>query len=144
MACKPRTTPGIEPVFDLRRMEGKWVAKDNNAEKVEVWKLVSPNHLSGMSYDLIQGDTIFSEQLTIMERDSILTYFAGTVGEYGEEIIPYIITKESVDQLEFSNPDYDFPKYVVYVFKSDSLMQGYVEGPNDGKNFRRNYNFVRQ
>ena len=130
--------------FDLKKLNGRWEFMNNNTHQIEEWSMNGDKQLSGTGYVLEEGDTTFIEFLSIRESNGVLTYFAQVSNMSSAEIVPFTLSAQSSDRIEFSNVGHDFPKKIVYELKSDSTMQTYIEGPRDGNNIRIIFDFEKQ
>jgi len=135
-------TPGGP--FDLKRLSGRWEYVNSATHQIEEWSPAGEKELRGRGFVLENGDTTFIEFLSIRETNGILTYFAQVSDLSSAEIVPFSLSAQTRDKLEFVNEAQDFPKKIVYELKSDSIMQAYIEGPRDGKNVRITFDFIKQ
>lgn len=130
--------------FDLSKMTGRWEFLNNNTKQIEEWSMTNDHQLNGTGYVLSDDDTTFIEFLSIRESNGVLTYFAQVSNMSSAEVIPFSLSAQSSDRIEFSNFGQDFPKKIVYEVKSDSTMQTYIEGPREGNNIRIIFDFIKQ
>ena len=144
VACNYTVHQPESGVFDLRRLAGRWEFLDKKTHQIEEWTLAGEKELRGRGFVLEKGDTTFIEFLTIRETNGVLTYFAQVSDLGAAEVVPFSLTSQTKDKLEFSNTAQDFPQKIVYELKSDSTIQAYLEGPRDGQKIRVVFDFVKQ
>lgn len=127
-------------VFPLERLQGRWEFNNGETKQIEEWNILGENELQGRGYVLDFGDTTFIEFLQIRRQQGILTYFTGT----SDEVVPFALTRQTEKEIEFSNPEFGFPKRIVYNLLSDTSMLAFVEGPKDGEDIRVDFHFIKK
>ncbi len=131
-------------VFELEKLAGRWEFMNNDTHQIEEWFITSNKELHGRGFVLEEGDTTFIEFLTIRESNGVLTYFAQISDMNSSEVVPFTLSAQTKNSVEFSNQGQDFPKTIGYEMKSDSVMLAYIEGPRDGQSIRILFNFEKQ
>lgn len=89
--------------------------------------------MSGESYVIQQGDTVYRDKLKI-ELIGETPCYVLTLPETKEPVI-YKMTKSAEHLAVFENNEHDFPKLVYYELVGDSLHVKF-EGVQDGHNAR--------
>lgn len=121
-----------ESKFDkLQWLEGSWEGITGETIAREKWTRVSDNLMKGSAYVLIGTDTVFSEDLKLMQVDTSLFYIVNIQG--APDSTSFVLTKFENDEAVFENPDHDFPKRIVYRKVSNDSVYAYIEGPVDGE-----------
>lgn len=143
-ACTEKVPEQKKDAFDLNRLIGRWESRDVRSNQIEEWTKSGPESLNGKGYVLEDGDTTFIEMLAIHNEKNVLTYFADVSDQNDSETIPFTLSDQSKDRIEFSNFTHDFPKKIVYVLKSRNEMQVYIEGPRSGKTVRVTFDFIKK
>ncbi len=110
---------------------------------MEEWEEKNDSTFIGQGYILEHGDTTFFESLEIRKQSGVWTYFAKVNQMQGTEVVPFTLTKQSAQKVEFTNPAHDFPKKIGYELLSDNELQAYIEGPRDGQTIRILFDFKR-
>lgn len=142
-ACQPANTTTSTASFDLKRLVGRWESVDEKSAQIEEWKLDEKGGLKGKGFVLTSGDTTFIEFLSIGMVNNVLTYQAQVSDQNQGTTIPFTLTEQTTDYMEFSNPKHDFPKRIVYRMKGDSAMQAYIEGPRENRTVRITFDYLR-
>jgi hypothetical protein len=143
MACGTAPSEPKEVRFDLSKLQGNWTSTSDRSFRFEEWQYEPSGEMKGKGYVLESGDTTFIEFLRIAEENGVLTYFAQSGDENNGEVIPFQVGDQSATQIEFRNPQHDFPTRIVYrLIGSDSLL-AFIEGPGKSKLERINFHFVR-
>ncbi len=143
--CKETGESGNQSgVFKLEKLAGRWEFMNNDTHQIEEWSMTSNKELHGRGFVLEEGDTTFIEFLTIRESNGVLTYFAQISDKNSSEVVPFTLSSQTKNSIEFSNNGQDFPKTIGYEMKSDSMMLAYIEGPRDGQSIRILFNFEKQ
>ena len=110
---------------------------------MEEWEVLNDSTLVGKGYILEHGDTTFFESLEIRRKGEVWTYFAKVHQLQGPEVVPFTLTKQTSERVEFTNPTHDFPQKIGYELLSDNELQAYIEGPRDGQTIRIIFDFKR-
>jgi hypothetical protein len=122
--------------FDFNRLVGLWQSHEGINNQIEEWNQISDGLWTGKGYVKDGIDTTFIEFLTI-EKNSASTTFYTQINDLSTgEKVPFVASIQSKDRVEFINPDYSFPKKIVYEMKSDKELLIYIEGPLDGRTTR--------
>lgn len=142
-ACQPKQETNVAEKFDLHRLAGRWKSLDEKSYQIEEWKLQDEWSLKGRGFVMNGADTTYIEFLSIKNVDGQLVYSAQVSDQNDGEIVPFKLSNQSKDFMEFSNPTHDFPKRIVYRLKSDSMLQAYIEGPRDNRTVRVTFDFIK-
>lgn len=118
---------------------GKWKLTEKNV--FEEWK-ISPDHksLSGISYQIKEGDTLVTERLSIKFEKPFFFY----ISDVAENPAPFKfkITQYNADKFLAENPEYDFPKAIRYkLIRKDN--QDFIEAAIEGDDKTIPYNYIR-
>jgi hypothetical protein len=122
--------------FDFALLVGRWSSADTSSSQLEEWEERNDSTFAGKGYVLEGGDTTFFETLEIRKVNGVWTYFAKVEQQNGAEVIPFEISKQSSQRVEFANPKHDFPKKIGYELLGDDELQAYIEGPREGQTIR--------
>lgn len=118
---------------------GTWEQQTENGTFTEVWTKTSQKDENGNQADYLQGtsslvkngETLFSEQITLTEKENKLVYSVIAGEQNGGQAVDFTTTKIEKGDLVFENPTHDFPKKITYkLVTKDSL---YAEISGDGK-----------
>jgi hypothetical protein len=127
--------------FDLSKLTGRWEFMNNNTHQIEEWTSLSEHELRGKGFILENGDTTFIEILSIRENDGVLTYYAQVSDIESAEIVPFRLSEQTGQRIEFVNENQDFPKKIGYELRSEDRILSYIEGPREGNNVRISFDF---
>ncbi|MCG3166963.1 MAG: hypothetical protein POELPBGB_02746 [Bacteroidia bacterium] len=121
-------------------LEGKWAQTNGEANFHEEWQRVNENILAGKGFVLSEGDTLFSEKLTLESNAEKTVYRVEmTTGRIAE----FKLTEESDSKLVFEMPENDFPSKIIYNKKSDTELTVVLEGKENGKEIKDELEFKR-
>jgi hypothetical protein len=129
--------------FNFDALMGKWVNATNQAMQYEEWRTTNPEGYAGVGYVIEAGDTTFFESLEIVKVNGVWTYHAKVDAGNDGEVIPFTLSRQSQQRIEFRNNGHDFPKKIGYEFISEDELQAYIEGPRDGQTIRILFDFKR-
>jgi hypothetical protein len=141
--CQPKQETNVTDKFDLHRLVGRWKSLDEKSYQIEEWTMNDEWSLKGKGFVMNGADTTYIEFLSIKNENGQLVYSAQVSDQNGGETVPFKLTSQSKDFMEFSNPTHDFPKRIVYRLKSDAMLQAYIEGPRDNRTVRVTFDFMK-
>jgi len=136
-------SPIPQQCFNFANLTGSWSSVNHDASQIEEWEEISDSVFVGRGFIMEQGDTTFFESLEIRKVSGTWTYFAKVNQMNGAEVVPFTLTRQSNNRVEFSNPTHDFPKKIGYELISEDELQAYIEGPRDGQTIRILFDFKR-
>ena len=110
---------------------GRWENMSEQGNLSEVWEKKNDSLYVGASYFEIGGDTVFHEDIELIEKDGVLNYVV-TISEGNQGPVPFKLNKSSDTQLVFENPKHDFPQKITYNHKGDSVI-AIISGNQNGK-----------
>ena len=141
LGCNPGK---LQDEFDFSRLTGSWASINSEASQMEEWEALSDSAYSGRGYVIEGGDTTFFETLEIKRDIGVWTYYAKVSQANGGEVVPFRLSKQSSEKVEFTNDAHDFPKKIGYEFVSNDELQAYIEGPRNGQTIRILFDFKRK
>jgi hypothetical protein len=133
-----------EDTFDFSRLTGSWSSVNTEFSQMEEWECLSDSSYAGRGYVMEAGDTTFFETLEIKMEKGVWTYFAKVNQANGGEVVPFRLSKQSNEKVEFTNTSHDFPKKIGYELVSNDELQAYIEGPRNGQTIRILFDFKRK
>lgn len=130
--------------FELQKLVGRWEEKADSSDHIEVWTRESENTIWGRGFVLDRNDTTFIEYLAIQPVNDTLSYLARVSSRFTGEIVRFPVKSQSSKKIVFENLNHDFPQRIVYELKNDSVLDVFVEGPENGVVRRIDFNFVKK
>ena len=103
----------------LQWLAGYWTAEVNGTKMEEFWLPESNGIMIGIHRDSFQSGNVFFEYLRILEKDSLLTYYASPLGKKSTEFKLKFLNEKRVI---FENLEHDFPQRILYSLKEDTLF----------------------
>lgn len=122
--------------FEVTMLEGLWEDLSEDGSKIEQWRSVGPNHLTGTGFVLAGKDTTFIEKLEIKVVDDTLRYFARIPGQTEQYAVVFTLKTQTDNALVFENDAYQFPQRIAYEMNSQVEMKSFIEGRDNGE-FRK-------
>ena len=110
-------------------MVGRWEATFKGGAMVENWKRLDDKTLSDYTYVLDGVDTVFRENITLVEKNGELIY---TVVLKHKTVI-FRAIKQSQTETVFENPTNDFPRKIIYGTKEAGSLYAKIVGKVKGK-----------
>ncbi|SHI32206.1 hypothetical protein SAMN04488096_101110 [Mesonia phycicola] len=99
---------------------GNWTR--TNGKKIEqtyeYWQRVTSEKYKGLGFTLVENDTVFKEELTLLKvnEDWVLR-----VEGVNEEAVDFLVTKTNVESFSAENKENEFPKVISYQLDQDLL-----------------------
>ena len=101
-----------ENEFDFTALLGRWASADTASSQLEEWERMNDSTYIGRGYILEGGDTTFFETLEIRNEQNCWTYYAKVKQMNGEEVIPFLLSKQSALRVVFVINTHDFPRNI--------------------------------
>lgn len=121
---------------DFSWILGKWGNKDSSQMYVEFWEQSNDTTYKGNSYMLGDGDTLFSEKLSLELRADGIYYIPVTSNQNEQKPVLFKLVKDSVvaaNTIVFENKLHDFPQRIVYEHPHPDTIKARIEGMDKGK-----------
>ncbi|MCB0656971.1 MAG: SRPBCC domain-containing protein [Saprospiraceae bacterium] len=113
-------------------LQGTWQVDGKN--NFEGWEMVTATHLRGSSYSINGEQKRSLETLDIYEQNGRIFYAATVPNQNDGKTIPFVLEYADGTTFSFENEEHDFPKKIVYTFRSDHKLSVRVSG-SDGQGF---------
>lgn len=135
VSCKKETkteTITYEKLSKVDWLIGEWEHTSSEGFFSEKWKIKNDSTYLGNSFFIIEGDTVFSEEVSLIQQGRDVLYIVNITSESSEQQpTEFKLTSSSENQLVFENPENDFPKKITYnLIHKDSI---YAEISGGGK-----------
>jgi hypothetical protein len=124
---------------------GSWYMDTPDGVISEEWSKADDSTYTG--FGMMQspkGDTLFSEHLKVSDRNGVLWYIPRVSNQNDGKEVLFKETAASADSIVFENPEHDFPQRIVYHKTSDSTIHAYIEGVQEGKNRKEEFNYIKR
>jgi hypothetical protein len=139
LSCKKYDNNGneIKSFNELAKAKwliGEWEKKDSLGTLKEIWQNEDDSTFVGKSYYLQNDkDTLFNEQIELIQEKDHLIYRATIVGENNDEPVPFQLTKATDSLLIFENPKHNYPQKIEYQLKKSKNITATISGKQNGK-----------
>ncbi|WP_353720848.1 DUF6265 family protein [Dyadobacter sp. 676] len=127
----------LEPII------GTWVSKRTRGDIYETWNRKNAQELTGMSYALAGKDTTPLETVRLYFQGKDIVYAPVAAGQNDDKEVLFRLQAIQGNRFVFENARHDFPKRIVYDFKSADSLLAYIEGEVNGQPRRVNYPYKR-
>lgn len=128
--------------FDTRFdwLVGKWEAKTKEGMVYEYWDKTALFTLEAKGGELVRGDTVFKELVTLIKINEYWCYIP-IVGK--QNPIIFTLRESNTTKFIFENKEHDFPQKITYE-RIDSLhFNARVEGKINGKEMQEEYKMTK-
>lgn len=122
--------------FDkIKIITGTWINKRANGDIYEHWDRRSESEFSGISYKLAKSDTVFLEKVRLYWQGKEIIYAPVAYGQNKEKEVLFKLKSMEQNRFVFENIQHDFPKRIVYDFRTADSLYAYIEGGNKRINY---------
>jgi hypothetical protein len=118
------------PADELSFLLGRWQQVDGPATIEERWVRSPDGDLLGSGRVTVQGMLGFAEALSIVRAGDTLTFVAWPTGQ---DPTPYQRARSAPNEVEFVNPNHDFPQRIKYSRVDDHTLNAEATGVVKGE-----------
>lgn len=118
------------PAEELSFLLGRWQQVDGPATIEERWVRSPDGDLLGSGRVTVQGMLGFAEALSIVRAGDTLTFVAWPTGQ---DPTPYQRARSAPNEIEFANPNHDFPQRIRYSRVDDHTLTAEATGVVNGE-----------
>lgn len=133
-----------EQIEKARWFLGDWENLVGDAHFTETWNQKNDSTFLGRSFVTVSKDTVFAEEVDLLQRNDSLFYVVNVKGQNNEKPVSFYMTKAADNELVFENPKHDFPTKISYKKITDALMVATISGMKEGKPSSDEYEFKRK
>lgn len=133
------TTKQTNDITKAEWLIGTWENKTQRGSIYETWNKTNENEFSGKSYIVKEKDTIFFENIRLVQEQDGLFYIP--IVENQNDGLPVRFTTKTIseNQLVFENPQHDFPQIISYTkITADSLVAE-ISGTKNGQKHKQTF-----
>lgn len=121
VSCNTVKNPGRA----LQRMgflEGEWKFSDQGVVVIEKWSRETSGNMKGVSLLIVNGDTLFMENIMVSEADGQVVY-KSTMGKYvQEDLKSLVMSRCNKSTAVFGNRNLLNSTYIYYKRKKDHVI----------------------
>jgi hypothetical protein len=126
-------------------LKGTWKMQDKESEMVEEWNALASS-LECKSYELKGRDSLMIETSTItcIGGKQVFTYHPVLKDANDtRKPVSFVLVSDDNNTFVFENKEHDFPQRVVYQRVNENECHAWIEGEEDGKTNRIDFNYKR-
>jgi len=112
---------------------GNWENVTKESVSREIWSQKNDSTLFGESFTTVEKDTVFYEQMDLVQRNDSLICIISVKGQNKEEPVSFYMTKSTENQIIFENPKHDFPNKIEYNKIGTDSIFAKIYGTENGK-----------
>lgn len=127
----------------LRPIVGTWLNKRARGDIYETWARRSEKEFAGMSYTLAGADTTPLEKVSLYITGTQIVYAPVAAGQNQEKEVLFKLKTIEGGRFVFENLNHDFPKRIVYDFRSNDSLYAHIEGQVGSRQRRVDYPYRR-
>lgn len=135
-ACGPKNENSKIPVsqekeekFILDKLLGTW--KNTDGKSFERWKKNADGTYSSDVYIFNEKDTLFIENATVFEEHGKWIFKNKVQGQNDGRTVRFTSGELSEDQIQFRNPQHDFPNEINYTLSDENTLNAFIVGKNE-------------
>lgn len=138
--------PDAKDYSQIKKAEwllGTWQNNDEQSDFHESWTKTNDSTITGKAFLIVGMDTIFSDSMSIAQKNGGLFYSKSTRYQDRKSYIDLGLTSSVDGRLIFENPKNEFPNKILYKKVSrDSLVVSNI-GMRNGEEFNEEYSFLK-
>lgn len=116
-----------EELSKFDRWIGHWAVKIDGTTIHETWKKNPDGSYSGASWSVkANGDSVFSESIRVHMLNDNIYYEPFLKDKPGSKPVSFRLIISSSNEWMFSNPDNDFPKYILYKWLDEKHLRASI------------------
>lgn len=123
---------------------GAWENQTNEGYSIEIWSKENDSVFVGVSYFIIDSDTVFSESIRIEQNGDDLYYIPSVNGQNDGESVSFKMTNSNENELVFENLEHDFPQKITYSKKGKNALMAVISGLVNGQEMVREFPMERK
>lgn len=127
----------------LKPVVGTWLNKRTRGNIYETWYRKSEREFVGMSYTLANADTTPLEKVRLYIQGTEIVYAPVAAGQNDEKEVLFKLKSIEGNRFVFENLQHDFPKRIVYDFRSADSLYAHIEGEVQSRQRRVDYPYRR-
>ncbi|MCW3077980.1 MAG: hypothetical protein JWO32_2589 [Bacteroidetes bacterium] len=130
-------------IKNLNWLAGTWKSVSNQGISYEIWKKENDTLLTGRGFVISNADTVFSERLKLVQRNSELFYSAAVSDQNKGRPVFFKFMEFDKGEFSFVNKDHDFPQRIIYKNPQPDFLCVRIEGTENEKLRKVDFNFLK-
>lgn len=123
----------LNTLLDPRLESFRWIAGDwENRVKEDIlcesWYITDDYMLKGNGYEILKGDTVFSENLSLFVQNDSVFYIAMVKGQNDNQPVWFSVTQSSDTGFTCQNKTHDFPQMIRYSYDGKEIIAVTLSG----------------
>ncbi|MBK8280137.1 MAG: RidA family protein [Saprospiraceae bacterium] len=142
--------PNIDPKASMKEitwpadlLQGQWLMNTPRGQIMESWRVLSSNIILGHTYSISNGDTSLIESINLLKESDGIYYVPIVKDQNQGKATRFKMTSAENNTFIFENRSHDFPKRIVYDFKSPDILHAWVGGGVDTPSKRSDFFYHR-
>ncbi|MBK7607997.1 MAG: RidA family protein [Saprospiraceae bacterium] len=130
--------PSVDPKASMKEvtwpaewLQGQWLMNTPRGQIMESWSVLSSNNILGHTYSISNGDTSLIESINLLKESDGIYYVPIVKDQNQGKATRFKMTSAQKNTFVFENHTHDFPKRIVYDFKSPDILHAWVDGGVD-------------
>ena len=142
----PETNPSAANNLNkLGWVLGGWYMETPDGSISEEWSKVNDSSYIGFGImKTPKGDTVFIEQIKLLADAEGVWYMPTISGQNNGQEVKFKEITSGNDEIVFENLGHDFPQRIIYHRLTDSTMIASIEGEQNSKMRKEEYNYKRK
>lgn len=112
---------------------GNWENVTKESVSKEIWIQKNDSTLFGESFTTVEKDTVFYEQMDLVERNDSLICTISVKNQNKEKPVSFYLTQSTDNKMVFENPKHDFPNKIEYNKVGNDSIFAKIYGTENGK-----------
>jgi hypothetical protein len=111
---------------------GNWINSKSTPPIIESWKKLNEFHYFGVSYSVINGDSVVHEKMAIINRNDSIFFTTLVLNQNQGRKIEFLMTNQNLNSITFENKKHDFPTKIEYKKTNNDSIVGIISGIKKG------------
>jgi hypothetical protein len=125
-------------------LQGSWENIGAAVEYYEIWEKDNDSLFTGIGFVMQDGDTIFQENIILIQKQDGIYYIPTVSGQNNEEPVSFKLVSDSAGIRIFENMGHDFPQRIGYSNPKPDSLYAYIEGNYKGKYRKEEFPLTRK
>jgi len=143
LACAFRPSQQ-QPFQQLHTLAGGvWQMKSKKGAVCERWQKINDVEMRSQGFRVSGNDTIMQEHVQLIQKGDDI-YYISTVSNQNEgKPVSFKLSEIKDHRFTFTNPEHDYPQFIVYDIISRDSLHAWTDGKSNGKDLKIDFYYKR-
>jgi hypothetical protein len=145
-SCNSASEKKTSDYAGLKKLDwllGSWKNISDDGQLYEIWTKQNDSTYAGHGYMVANNDTVFSERISLEQRNSDLFYIPVVKQQNEGNPVSFKLVSDK-GEFTFENKEHDFPQRVIYKQVGMDSLYARIEGTDKGAFRKEEFSMVRE